>query len=71
LRGASNGALFGAEVNWWHSRLPGAILKRGGRIHGISTRASIWSTAAMGAVVAYHKFELPVILSFVTFVTLR
>jgi hypothetical protein len=25
----------------------------------------------MGAVVAYHKFELPVILSFVTFVTLR
>jgi putative Mg2+ transporter-C (MgtC) family protein len=49
----------------------GAILKRGGRIHGIATAASIWSTAAMGAATAYRKFELAMILSLVTFVTLR
>jgi putative Mg2+ transporter-C (MgtC) family protein len=49
----------------------GAILKKGKRIQGISTAASIWSTAAMGAAVAYHNYELGAILSFITFVTLR
>ena len=49
----------------------GAILKKGKRIQGIATAASIWSTAAMGAAVAYHNYELAVILSAVTFVTLR
>jgi putative Mg2+ transporter-C (MgtC) family protein len=49
----------------------GAILKRGERVHGIATAASIWSTAAMGAAVACHNYELAAILSTVTFVTLR
>jgi len=49
----------------------GAILKREGKVLGIATAASIWSTAAMGAAVAYHNYELAAILSFVTFVTLR
>jgi putative Mg2+ transporter-C (MgtC) family protein len=49
----------------------GAILKKGKRIQGISTAASIWSTAAMGAAFAYHNYELGAILSFITFVTLR
>ena len=49
----------------------GAILKTGGKIHGISTAASIWSTAAMGAAVACLNFVLALILSFATFVTLR
>ena len=49
----------------------GAILKRGERVHGIATAASIWSTAAMGAAVACHNYELAAILSAVTFITLR
>ncbi len=49
----------------------GAILKRGERVHGIATAATIWSTAAMGAAVACHNYELGAILSAVTFVTLR
>ncbi|PYJ66015.1 MAG: hypothetical protein DME78_06480 [Verrucomicrobia bacterium] len=49
----------------------GAILKRGEKVHGIATAATIWSTAAMGAAVACHNYELGAILSAVTFVTLR
>ena len=49
----------------------GAILKRGERVHGIATAATIWSTAAMGAAVACHNYELGAILSAVTFIALR
>ncbi|SRR6266513_1794358 len=49
----------------------GAIMKTEKRIHGLATAASIWSTAAMGAAVAYHNYELAAIISFITFVTLR
>src|SRR5262249_30281017 len=49
----------------------GAIMKKEKKIHGLATAASIWSTAAMGAAVAYHNYELTIILSLITFVTLR
>ena len=49
----------------------GAIMKTRKRILGLATAASIWSTAAMGAAVAYRNYELGFILSFITFVTLR
>jgi putative Mg2+ transporter-C (MgtC) family protein len=49
----------------------GAIMKKGERVQGIATAASIWGTAAMGAAVAYHNYEIAAILSAVTFVTLR
>lgn len=49
----------------------GAIMKTEKKIHGLATAASIWSTAAMGAAVAYHNYELTIILSLITFVTLR
>src|ERR687887_1450125 len=45
----------------------GAIMKTRKRILGLATAASIWSTAAMGAAVAYRNYELGFILSFITF----
>ena len=49
----------------------GAIVKRGFDVRGSATAASIWSTAAMGAAVAYGLFEIAVLLSTVNFLVLR
>lgn len=49
----------------------GAILKEGGTVRGTATAASIWSTGAIGATVAYGYYEIAIALSVVNFITLR
>ena len=49
----------------------GAILKHGTNVRGLATAASIWSTGAIGAAVAFEREEIAVILSAVMFATLR
>ncbi len=49
----------------------GAILKDGGFVRGTATAASIWTTGAIGAAVAFHRYEIAIVLSAFTFVTLR
>jgi putative Mg2+ transporter-C (MgtC) family protein len=49
----------------------GAILKEGGTVRGTATAASIWSTAAIGATVAYGIYEIALVLSVINFATLR
>ena len=48
----------------------GAIVQRGLDVHGTATAASIWSTAAIGAAVAFSRFEIAIALSLVTFASL-
>lgn len=49
----------------------GAILKDRGNVHGIATAASIWNTGAIGAAVAYGRYEIALVLSVINFATLR
>ena len=49
----------------------GAIVKQGFTVRGTATAASIWSTAAMGAAVAYGRYEIALALTVATFLTLR
>ncbi len=49
----------------------GAILKEGMNVRGLATAASIWCTGAIGAAVAFQRIEIGVILSLITFLTLR
>jgi len=49
----------------------GAILKSGDRVTGTATAASIWVMGAMGAAVAYRRLEIALLLTLVTFGTLR
>ncbi len=49
----------------------GAILKDRGSVHGTATAASIWNTGAIGAAVAFRRYEIAVVLSLINFVTLR
>ena len=49
----------------------GAILKHGGKVRGTATAASIWTTGAIGLAVASHRFEIAVLISAATFLTLR
>ena len=49
----------------------GAIVKQGFTVRGTATAASIWSTAAIGAAVAYDRFEIALALTVVNFLTLR
>ena len=49
----------------------GAILKEGMNVRGLATAASIWCTGAIGASVAFQRIEIGVILSLITFLTLR
>jgi putative Mg2+ transporter-C (MgtC) family protein len=48
----------------------GAIVKEGGTAHGTATAATIWSTGAIGAAVAFHRYEIAVLVSLLTFLTL-
>jgi putative Mg2+ transporter-C (MgtC) family protein len=41
----------------------GAILKQSHHVRGVATAAAIWTTAAIGAAVAYGMFPLAIILS--------
>ena len=49
----------------------GAILKDGASVRGTATAASIWSTGAVGAAVAYGYYEIAIVLSLINFLTLR
>ena len=49
----------------------GAIVKRGISVHGTATAASIWSTAAVGAAVAYGRLEIALALTAANLITLR
>lgn len=49
----------------------GAILKHGGNVHGTATAASLWATGAIGLAVAAQRFEIALVISAMTFLTLR
>ena len=49
----------------------GAILKHGGRVQGTATAASLWATGAIGLAVASRRLEIALLISVVTFLTLR
>lgn len=49
----------------------GAILKEGGMVRGTATAASIWNTGAIGAAVAFGRYEVAILLSVVNVLTLR
>ncbi len=49
----------------------GAILKRSASVHGTATAASIWITGAIGASVAWHHYEIAIVLSALDYITLR
>lgn len=48
----------------------GAILKEKGSVTGTATAASIWITGAVGAAVAWQRYEIAVLLSLLNFLTL-
>lgn len=49
----------------------GAILKSKGSVTGTATAASIWNTGLIGMAVAYHRYEVALLMSLINFVTLR
>lgn len=49
----------------------GAILKHGMSVRGTATAASVWTTGAVGASVAYHRYEIALVLSLINFLTFR
>jgi len=49
----------------------GAILKSRNRTTGTATAASLWTTGAIGVAVAWNHFEIALLLSIVTFASLR
>jgi len=49
----------------------GAILKEGVNVRGTATAASVWSTGALGAAVAYAQYEVAILISLVNYLTLR
>lgn len=49
----------------------GAILKDGGNVRGLATAASLWSTGAIGAAVAFNRLEIALLLSLANFALLR
>jgi putative Mg2+ transporter-C (MgtC) family protein len=49
----------------------GAILKHGADVRGLASAASIWNTGAVGAAVAFGRYEIALVLSVLNFLTLR
>lgn len=49
----------------------GAILKSRGSVTGTATAASIWTTGLIGIAVAADRYEIAVLLSLLTFLTLK
>ncbi|CAN5750038.1 MgtC/SapB family protein [soil metagenome] len=49
----------------------GAILKSGGNVRGLATAASLWSTGAIGAAVAFRREEIALVLALANFGLLR
>jgi putative Mg2+ transporter-C (MgtC) family protein len=48
----------------------GAIFKDKDRVSGTVSAASIWNTGAIGLAVAFNRFEIAIVLSFLNFITL-
>jgi putative Mg2+ transporter-C (MgtC) family protein len=48
----------------------GAIFKDKDRVSGTASAASIWNTGAIGLAVAFNRFEIAIVLSFLNFITL-
>jgi putative Mg2+ transporter-C (MgtC) family protein len=48
----------------------GAILKTDNRVHGTATAASLWATGATGAAVGLGAYDVAVVISVFTFLTL-
>ena len=48
----------------------GAILKNGASVHGTATAASLWATGATGAAVGLGAYDVAVMVSLFTFLTL-
>ncbi|HEY9031152.1 MAG TPA: MgtC/SapB family protein [Kangiella sp.] len=49
----------------------GAILKNDNKVSGTATAASIWATGAIGIAVAYQRYEVALLVSIITFLTLQ
>ncbi|NNC77016.1 MAG: MgtC/SapB family protein [Woeseiaceae bacterium] len=49
----------------------GAILKSGGNVSGTATAASIWNTGLIGVAVAFHRYEIAILLALINVITLR
>lgn len=49
----------------------GAILKNGDSVRGTATAASLWATGAIGAAVGLGQYDIAVLISAMTFLTLR
>lgn len=47
----------------------GAILKSRQRVAGTATAASLWNTGAIGTSVAFHRYEIALVLSLISFAT--
>ena len=48
----------------------GAILKNKGEVSGVATAASIWITGLIGIAVAMHRYEIALLMSIISFLTL-
>lgn len=49
----------------------GSILKSAGSVTGTATAASIWNTGAIGAAVAWRRYEIAIALALANFLLLR
>lgn len=49
----------------------GAILKDGDTVTGTATATSLWGTGAVGIAVAWQRYEIAIVLSVLTFLTLQ
>lgn len=49
----------------------GSILKERGSVSGTATAASVWNTGAIGAGVAWQRYEIALTLALVSFLLLR
>lgn len=49
----------------------GAILKREEHVEGTATASSLWATGAVGAAVAFRRYDIAVVVSLLTFMVLR
>lgn len=49
----------------------GAILKSKGSVTGTATAASLWMTGAIGVAVAFHRYEIAIVMAILNFLTLR
>lgn len=49
----------------------GAILKTKGSVRGTATAASIWITGLIGVAVAFNRYEIAILMSMISFLTLR